>query len=48
MAVPKKKVSLRRRRIRRSITSSILQLIACKACGSMKKLHYACKNCGVK
>lgn len=47
MAVPKKKVSLRRRRIRRnSVVMNVVHVVSCKSCGAQKKLHYACPECG--
>ncbi len=47
MAVPKKKTSHRRTRIRRSHHGLITpNLVACKKCGEMALPHRACANCG--
>lgn len=47
MAVPKKKRSLRKRRIRRSsIYKPSMTTNICVHCNAIKKLHYACQECG--
>ncbi len=47
MAVPKRKISKARKRARRShhaLPKS--QLIACENCGSMRRPHRVCPECG--
>ncbi|MFN3280002.1 MAG: 50S ribosomal protein L32, partial [Paracoccus hibiscisoli] len=46
--VPKKKRSLRKRRVRRTncgINAS-LPITLCKNCNAVKRTHYACLECG--
>lgn len=47
MAVPKKRVSLQRRRIRRGQTTiSILASGKCTTCGNITVNYNACSSCG--
>ena len=47
MAVPKKKTSLRRKRLRRSHSAlSAEALSQCSHCGEYKRPHCVCKECG--
>lgn len=47
MAVPFRKVSKTRKRMRRSHNAlEAVSTSACKECGAMIKPHRVCKNCG--
>ncbi len=48
MAVPKKRVSIERRRLRHSNSRKILpQVIKCDHCGKYKLPHRVCRECGM-